>query len=126
MELKRKLVEKAEDIQNLIFFTSEKTFLIFFFPLVKITIFEICMLFHQYFPYFINLSLLLHVFLSAFSSSWCHGLAVSFDCNTPLTVRLTFCVVRRERIHRNTENKTNISCAAYGCFKALNHQDTRI
>ena len=40
-------MEKAEAIQKLIFFTSEITLLIFF---TKITLFEICMLFHQYFP----------------------------------------------------------------------------
>ena len=43
-------MEKAEVIQKLIFFTSYITVLIF--SLVNISLFEICMLFHQYFSVF--------------------------------------------------------------------------
>ena len=43
-------MEKAEVIQKLIFFASEITLLIFFTS--ENETFEICMLFHQYFPVF--------------------------------------------------------------------------
>ena len=45
-------MEKADVIQKLIFFTSE------------ITLFEICMLFHQYFLYFINLYIIKSLIVS--------------------------------------------------------------
>ena len=53
-------MEKAEVIQKLIFFASEITLLIFFASEITLLIFftsenetfEICMLFHQYFPVF--------------------------------------------------------------------------
>ena len=32
-------------------------------------------------------------FVSFFSSSWCRGLAAAYDCGTPFTFLLTFCLV---------------------------------